>query len=372
MVNSQIKVLVAGGGTGGHVYPALATIEALKSMGITQLLYIGGKNGIETRIVPKHNIPMELLWITGFSRSFTLKNALFPFKLAASLAKSWKIVRRYKPHVAIGTGGYVSGPILFVAAKMRIPVLIQEQDVHPGVTTRLLAKFADRICLAFPAAEKHFAAYREKLVVTGNPVRKSLLDYNRLQSLKKWGFSEDAKMLLIFGGSQGARSINNAMAAITPQLLAKYNLQILWQTGESQYEAVRGQITATDNRLKIVPYIADMGEAYAAADVVICRAGALTIAELALTQKPAILIPYPYAAGNHQYHNAKMAEDAGAAIAIEEKGEWEAQLKNAIERLIEDENLCQKMSEAWLPLAKPDAALQIATEALKLVQTEVR
>ncbi len=371
MVNSQIKILVAGGGTGGHVYPALATIEALKIMGVNNFLYVGGKNGIETRIVPQQNIRMELLWISGFSRSFTLKNVLFPFKLAASLVKSWKILRRYQPHVAIGTGGYVSGPILVVAAKMRIPVLIQEQDAHPGVTTRLLAKFADKICLAFPAAQQHFEALQDKLVVTGNPVRKELLGYDRLQALQNWGFSKEHKTLLVFGGSQGAKSINNAMITIVPKVIEKYNMQVLWQTGESQYQTVSERVIIADPRLKIVPYISNMAEAYAAADIVVCRAGALTIAELALTQKPAILIPYPFAAGNHQFYNAKMAEDAGAAISIEEKGPWETQLKSEIERLIEDEKQCRKMSAAWQLLAKPDAAQQIAKEALKLVKTEV-
>nr|NIS38135.1 hypothetical protein [Candidatus Saccharibacteria bacterium]NIV03588.1 hypothetical protein [Calditrichia bacterium]NIV71876.1 hypothetical protein [Calditrichia bacterium]NIV98620.1 hypothetical protein [Candidatus Saccharibacteria bacterium]NIW78870.1 hypothetical protein [Calditrichia bacterium] len=213
------RILITGGGTGGHVYPALATIEALQEQGNFEFLYVGGKDGIETRLVPRDKIWMETLWIAGFMRSLALKNLLFPFKLLASLYKSWRIIRRFKPHIAVGMGGYVTGPVLYIAAKLRIPVLIQEQDLYPGVTTRLLAKYVDRICLSFEGATKYLTKFLKKTIVTGNPVRKDLLQLNRDTALQKWGFDRQKLTILIFGGSQGARSINLAMLKILPELI---------------------------------------------------------------------------------------------------------------------------------------------------------
>lgn len=364
------RVLIAGGGTGGHVYPALATIEALQSAGTFEFLYVGGKGGIETRIVPRHGVPMETIWIAGIARRFTLKNLLFPVKLLASLWASRNIIKKFRPDVAIGTGGYVSGPILYMAAKMNIPVLIQEQDAHPGLTTRLLAKYARRICLAFPGMEAHFPAWTEKLVVTGNPVRSDLRDIPAADARREWGFAGDKPTLFVFGGSQGARSINLAMGKILPDLLKKCDLQVLWQTGESQYESVLGRFGPGSDRLKIVPYVQKMNAAYAAADVVVCRAGAITLAELAIVGKPAILVPYPFAAGQHQAHNSRLIEQAGAAVMVKESPGWEKQLRETVEMLIGEPERRRKMSTAWQSLARPNAADEIAAEVLKLLKNK--
>ena len=363
------RILIAGGGTGGHVYPALATIEALKEKGQFEFLYVGGKNGIETRIVPKHSIPMETIWISGIARSLTFKNLLFPLKIMMSLIKSWKIVKKFKPHAAVGTGGYVSGPILFVAAKMGVPVLIQEQDVYPGLTTRLLAKYADCICLSFEGADKHFQEYLNKLVLTGNPVRKGIAKYDRKSAINEMKLEENKLTLFVFGGSQGARSINLAMIDLLPKLLKKYDFQILWQTGESQYASVTERFTDTYKNAHVMPYVQKMDAAYAVSDVVLSRAGAITLAELALVGKSAVLVPYPYAAGNHQEHNSRIMEEAGAAIMVLEGENWETKLQEALEKLFQNETLRHQQSAAWKTLARPNAAELISDEVLKLIKT---
>lgn len=364
------RILIAGGGTGGHVYPALATIEALKRKGDFRFLYVGGKNGIETRIVPRYGVPLETILISGFARSFNLKNLLFPAKLLIGLYQSRKIVKRFAPHAAVGTGGYVSGPALYAAAKMGVPVLIQEQDVYPGVTTRLLAKYARRICLSFEAARRYFSQYADKLVVTGNPVRETLGGVTRQAGREKMGLEPDKITLLIFGGSQGARSINNAMSGILPELLKKYPMQAIWQAGESQFQTVVKGFQSADERVRILPYIQEMEAAYAAADVVVCRAGAITLAELAAVARPAVLVPYPFAAGNHQEHNSRMVAEAGAALMVTEKTGWEKELQQALETLLSDESLRQRQSAAWKTLARPRAAEQIGEEILKLLEKQ--
>lgn len=371
MAKHQYRVLIAGGGTGGHVYPALAIIDALRETGEYEFLYVGGKGGIETRIVPPRQIPMETLWISGFARSVSLKNLLFPLKLMVSMMKSWQIIRKFRPDAAVGTGGYVSGPVLYVAAKRGVPVLIQEQDAYPGVTTRLLARYARRICLSFAAAQDHLAPHGAKITVTGNPVRAGLAGADRAASRAKWQLHPDQPTLLIFGGSQGARAINRAMAAILPGILAERGLQVLWQTGSSQYQDVRSHYPEPPDSVKIVPYIDDMSAAYAAADLIVSRAGASTLAELALVGRPAILVPYPYAAGNHQEHNSRMVEAQGAALMVKEGEGWERHLGEALRRLLADGDLRARQEKAWKMLARPQAAAHIAAEIVKLIDRDL-
>lgn len=370
MTSAAKRILIAGGGTGGHVYPALAIIENLRSRGSFRFLYVGGKNGVEMKIVPPHQVPMESLWIAGFARSLTVKNLLFPVKLAASLLKSWRIVRKFKPDVAVGTGGYVTGPILYVAAKMGVPVLIQEQDVHPGVTTRLLAGHARRICLAFEGAKAHLRAFANKLVVTGNPVRTAVSQGNRQEAIQRLGLKKDLLTLFIFGGSQGARSINLAMSGMLNALCEQYPLQVLWQTGPGQYDAVIEQFSDRHPAIRVEPYIDRMEDYYAAADVIVCRAGASSLAELALVARAAILVPYPHAAGDHQAHNSRMIAEAGAALMVPEGERWEENLKAALEKLLSNEKLRRQQAEAWQKMARPEAAQAIGDEILLLVKSE--
>ncbi|MCB0292480.1 MAG: undecaprenyldiphospho-muramoylpentapeptide beta-N-acetylglucosaminyltransferase [Calditrichaeota bacterium] len=367
MAKHRYRVLIAGGGTGGHVYPALAIIDGLREKGSFEFLYVGGNGGIETRIVPPREIPLEAIWISGFARSLSLKNLLFPIKLAVSMVQSWQIIRKFRPDVAVGTGGYVSGPVMYVAARRGVPVLIQEQDVYPGITTRLLARYARRICLSFAAAQEHLSPHRAKLTVTGNPVRAGLAGANRVAAREKWQLQADKMTLLIFGGSQGARAINRAMAAILPEILAESELQVLWQTGSSQYQDVCDRYPEPPDTVKIVPYIDDMSEAYAAADLIVSRAGANSLAELAVVGRPAILVPYPYAAGDHQAHNSRMVEAQGAALMVEEGDGWEQKLSEALRRLIADGDLRASQEKAWQALARPQATADIVAEIIKLI-----
>jgi UDP-N-acetylglucosamine--N-acetylmuramyl-(pentapeptide) pyrophosphoryl-undecaprenol N-acetylglucosamine transferase len=363
------RILIAGGGTGGHVYPAIATIEALKEIKAFEFLYVGGKNGLEEKTIPKLGIPFQSIWVSGFQRYFTVRNFLFPIKLMVSLLQSWKILKEFKPLIAIGTGGYVSGPVIYVASKMGIPVLIQEQDVYPGVTTRLLAKYAHKICLAYEGAQIYFEEFVTKTIVTGNPVRVKLIQDSKQELKKKIGFNQQDKIILVFGGSQGARSINQAMEKLLPNLIEKHRIQILWQTGEKEFQSVKRFEKELSKRIKLVPYIDDMSSAYTMADVIISRAGAITLAELAIVQKPTILIPYPFAAGKHQEHNAKFIEEAGAALMVIEKTGWEDELEEAIEKLLTDHKAQQQMINRWNRLACPAAARNIASEVLELINT---
>ena len=359
------RILIAGGGTGGHVYPALAIIDSLKSLQPVELLYIGGKGGVENEIVPRYGLPMKTIWISGFARSLSLKNLLFPLKVVVSLVQSLIILRRFRPAVAVGCGGYVTGPILWMAARLGIPVLIQEQDVHPGVTSKLLAGSANTICLSFEAASQHFSANREKLVVAGNPVRAEVNRGDRVASLRQWQLDPQKLTLFVFGGSQGSRAINLAMAGIWKDLRDKHAVQLIWQSGPGQFADVEKRM---DNRsdMVLLPYVEDMAAAYAAADIIICRAGASSLAELAMVGKAAVLVPYPHAAGDHQARNAQTMAEAGAALMVREGDGWEPKLKIAIEKLIENEALRRKQGESWAEMAKPEAGRTIAAEIIKL------
>ncbi len=362
----QRRILVTGGGTGGHVYPALAIVESLKKMGDFKFLYVGGKHGIETRIVSGQGLTLETIRIAGFARSLSMKNLIFPIKLLVSLVQSWGIVRRFRPHAAVGTGGYVSGPILYIAAKAGVPVLIFDADAHPGVTSRLLARYARRICLGFETARRFFTGHEEKLRFTGNPVRSGLIRNDKEALLRKWGFSNERLTLLVFGGSQGARAINQAIAQLAMELLDALPVQILWQCGRGEFEELRKTLSLPQDRVKLLPYIEEMSEAYTVADIILCRAGATTLAELAIVAKPTILVPYPFAAGNHQVHNARAIMETGAALMIEQGEGWEKRLAEALRNLFSDETLRQRQSAAWQKLTKPDAAREIALQVLEL------
>ncbi|RMG61747.1 MAG: undecaprenyldiphospho-muramoylpentapeptide beta-N-acetylglucosaminyltransferase [Calditrichaeota bacterium] len=362
------RILIAGGGTGGHIYPAIATIEALRELGDFQFLYVGARGGLETRLIPPLGIPLRRLWISGFQRYWTWRNLLFPLKVLVSLVLSWFILRQFRPDVAVGTGGYVTGPILFLAARQGIPVLIQEQDVHPGVTTRLLARYASRICLAYEAARTHFAEWSEKVAITGNPVRQELLALDREAARAHWGIAPERTVLLVFGGSQGAQAINRALEQVAPRLLESYDLEILWQTGRVDWERVQGGNLAGHPRVHPVPYIEEMALAYGAADLIVSRAGALTLAELAVVGRPAILVPYPHAAGDHQRKNALAMQQAGAALVVEEAPGWEARLLEALKAVLDDPDKSRKMAQAWKPLARPHAARAIAKEVVQLLR----
>ncbi|SMO54656.1 undecaprenyldiphospho-muramoylpentapeptide beta-N-acetylglucosaminyltransferase [Fodinibius sediminis] len=361
------RILIAAGGTGGHVYPAIAIADALdRECEDAQILFVGTKNHMEWEAVPRAGHDITSIWISGFHRRLTVKNLLFPVKLATSLVQSLRIISSFKPDVVISCGGYAAGPVGWVAARKGIPLVIQEQNSFPGVTNRLLGKHASLIFTAFRDAGGFFP--QDKIILAGNPTRKSLTSVDTDQAYEAFGLTPDIPTLLILGGSGGARSINEAMAKHLPTLHDEMQLQIIWQCGERYYDRLREDIHPENyDHLLLTDFLHDMPEAYAVADLVISRAGALSCSELALTGKPSILVPSPNVAGDHQTKNAKSMVSEGAAELIADD-QLEETLAGLVGRLITDRQQLKKMQKAALKLARPEASETIATGILELIQ----
>ncbi|MBO6522438.1 MAG: undecaprenyldiphospho-muramoylpentapeptide beta-N-acetylglucosaminyltransferase [Balneolaceae bacterium] len=368
MVNP--KILIAAGGTGGHVYPAIAIADALKAENsATEILFVGTRNHMEWKAVPKAGYKIVNVWISGFHRRFTLKNLLFPIKLLTALIQSLKIVSSFKPQVVVSCGGYVAGPVGWISGKKGIPVVIQEQNGFPGITNRLLAKFASKIFTAFKEAEKFLPA--DKITVSGNPTRNTLTAIDKNVGLKAFGFDESKPVIMIMGGSGGARSINEAVKENLETLHNKAGLQILWQCGSRYYDVLSTEIDETQYpNLRLTEFIDNMPEAYAAADLVISRAGASSCSEFMLTGMPSVLIPSPNVAGDHQTENAKSMADAGASELLKDEDAVNA-LPELVSSLITDQEKLKKMNKAALSLAKPNAAKEIAQEILELAKARM-
>ncbi|MFM9948104.1 MAG: undecaprenyldiphospho-muramoylpentapeptide beta-N-acetylglucosaminyltransferase [Saprospiraceae bacterium] len=362
------KIIISGGGTGGHVFPAIAIADAIKKIRPdAEILFVGAQGKIEMEKVPKAGYPIEGLWISGFHRKLTLRNLLFPLKLAASLWKARSIVARFKPDAAVGVGGYASGPLLKAATSKGVPALLQEQNSFAGVTNRLLAAKAKKICVAYDKMERYFPA--EKIVLTGNPVRRDLanLQVTAAEGLKYFDLEAGKKTIFVFGGSLGARSINEAMAANAELLSRQSDIQVLWQVGSLYYETYKDCATARLPNVRLRPFIDRMDMAYALADLVICRAGALTISELCLVGKAALLIPSPNVAEDHQTKNAKALVEKEAALLLPDQDAKELIVAQAIQLLINEPQL-EKLRQNIRRLARPDAADRIAEEVLKLIK----
>jgi UDP-N-acetylglucosamine--N-acetylmuramyl-(pentapeptide) pyrophosphoryl-undecaprenol N-acetylglucosamine transferase len=363
------RVIISGGGTGGHVYPAIAIADAIKKLAPdTEFQFVGAKGKLEMEKVPQAGYPIEGLWISGFQRKLTFRNLLFPFKLFHSLLKAGRIIRKFKPDVAIGVGGYASGPTLEMAARKGIYTLLQEQNSFPGVTNRLLAKKANKICVAYDGMERFFPA--ENIVQTGNPVRSDFfqnLNEKKAEALEYFNFDENKKTIFIVGGSLGARTMNQAMEAGYNLLKSNPNIQVIWQIGKLYIDDFGKCETARLKNIRPHVFIDRMDLAYAAADVVIGRAGALTISELCLVGKPAILIPSPNVAEDHQTKNAMALVEKDAAKMVKDVDAKKEMLSTAIELLknIEEQ---KKLSENISKLAKPNAAEEIAKVVLKYIQ----
>lgn len=361
------KIIISGGGTGGHVFPAIAIADAIKKIRPdAEILFVGAQGKIEMEKVPKAGYPIEGLWISGFHRKLTLRNLLFPLKLVMSLWKARSIVARFKPDAAVGVGGYASGPLLKAATSRGIPALLQEQNSFAGVTNRLLAAKAKKICVAYDKMERYFPA--EKIVLTGNPVRRDLahLQVTAAEGLKYFDLEAGKKTIFVFGGSLGARSINEAMAANAELLGRQSDIQVLWQVGSLYYETYKDCPTARLPNVRLRPFIDRMDMAYALADLVICRAGALTISELCLVGKAALLIPSPNVAEDHQTKNAKALVEQEAALLLPDRDAKELIVAQAIQLLINEPQL-EKLRQNIRRLARPDAADRIAEEVLKLI-----
>ncbi|MDZ7716098.1 MAG: undecaprenyldiphospho-muramoylpentapeptide beta-N-acetylglucosaminyltransferase [Balneolaceae bacterium] len=366
----EIKVLIAAGGTGGHVYPAIAIADALREISPdADILFVGTKKHMEWEAVPKAGYDIKSIWISGFHRRFTLKNLLFPVKLLSSMTQSFAILSDFDPHVVISCGGYAAGPIGWVATKRGIPLVIQEQNSFPGVTNRLLAKNAAMIFTAFKEAENYLP--KEKITLAGNPTRKTLVKTDYEDSCNHFDFLNDKETLLILGGSGGAKAINEAISANIDFLHNELKLQIIWQCGPRYYDELHTNLhTDKYENLRLVDFIYDMPKAYAVADLVVSRAGALSCSELALTGKPSILIPSPNVAGDHQTKNAQSMVEEGAAELIKDADAKDT-LGGLIEKLIFDQQKLKDMQQAALKLAKPKAADEIAKRIFELANEQV-
>ncbi len=365
------KIIISGGGSGGHVFPAIAIANELKNIDNSiEILFVGANGKIEMEKVPKAGYPIKGLWISGFHRKLTLRNLLFPLKLVFSLIKAFWIVKVFKPQVVVGVGGFASGPVLQVANMLGIPTLLQEQNSYAGVTNKLLAKKADKICVAYDKMGRYFPA--DKIVLTGNPIRQDLKDLKRDRegALKYFGFSKEKKTIVLIGGSLGARSLNDAIAASFEILKNHTEVQILWQAGKLYIEEFSKSETAKLENVKVVAFIDQMDFAYAMSDVIICRAGASTISELCVIGKATVLVPSPNVAEDHQTQNALALVEKEAAILVKDGDANEKMILTALS-VLDDEMLKEKLERNILKLAKPNATLKIAEEVLGLVKSKM-
>jgi len=363
-----IRIALAAGGTGGHLYPGIALAEAFQQNGNADIMFIGTAYGLENKILPALPYQFKRIWIRGLRREFNLANLLFPIRLMVSLLQCAFLFVCSRPDIIIGTGGYVSGPALMIGLLFRIPTAIQEQNSTPGLVNRLLGKKVNQVHLTFEDSRKYFSG-QANLFVSGNPVRNDISHADRNAASAQFGLDPDKITLLIFGGSQGAHAINQTVLRSLAIILTHDNLQILWATGEKDWHQISDKCSESRQPLRITKYLDDMAAAYGASDFVLCRAGASTLSELALCGLPAILVPYPHAAGNHQEFNARSVEKAGAAITILEKELTTETLAQAISTLYRDRSIRREMARASLNLARPNAARTITAKLLTMVNT---
>ena len=360
-----LRFIISGGGTGGHIYPAIAIANALKlQFPSAEFLFVGAQDKMEMQKVPQAGYAIQGLWIAGLQRKLTLDNLLFPFKLLSSLWKSSCILRKFKPDVVIGTGGFASGPLLQMANSRGIPTLIQEQNSYPGITNKLLSKKASKICVAYDQLERFFPA--SKLVFTGNPVRQDLVDVhaNRTAALTHFTLDPKKKTVLILGGSLGARRLNQLVEKEL-DFFASQGLQVYWQCGKlywEQYQKYNAQAG-----VQVVAFIDRMDLIYAAADFVISRAGASSVSELCLVGKPTLFIPSPNVAEDHQTKNAQAVVSQEGALLLKES-ELDTKFETVFGELIADESLQKKLSANIQKLAKPNATAAIVEEIVKLIK----
>lgn len=367
-MDKKIKILIGGGGTGGHIFPAIAIANAIKRLyPEAEILFIGALGKMEMEKVPEAGYPIRGLYISGFQRNLSAKNFIFPFKLLASMFQAYLYISRFKPHVVVGVGGFASGPSLRVAVFKGIPTLIQEQNSFPGVTNKILSGKVSKICVAFDGMDKFFPA--GKIILTGNPVRKNVIEINnkREKSFRFFGLDPMKKTVLVMGGSLGARSINEVIKN-NLDFFTNGDIQLIWQTGKPYYETAQNAVKdKTAGQIALHAFIKEMDLAYAAADMVISRAGAIAISELCAVKKPVIFVPYPYAAENHQYKNAMKLAENDAAVVVKDMDAPKDLLARTAE-LINDPERMNNLSIAIGKMARTDADIKIAEEVLKLIK----
>ena len=364
----KLKIIISGGGTGGHIFPALAIAKAIeKKIDNIEFLFVGAKDRMEMDKVPAAGYKITGLWISGLQRNFSIRNLLFPVKLISSLLKARKIVKQFNPNLAIGTGGYASGPLLFVAAKQGVPSIIQEQNSYPGFTNKILSKYVQKICVAYDNMERFFG--NTKLVLTGNPIRKEILDFeDKIEASRNFFNIDPTKpTVLVFGGSLGARTINNAIAKDI-HVFKNSNVNLIWQTGLSfQNKAKRLIKEVNVAAIQAHTFIKEMDLAYAAADIIVSRAGAIAISELCCVGKPIVLVPSPNVSENHQYKNAQSLVNKKAALLVMDK-DVSCKLVNTLMELVGDKVLQRTLVSNLKKIAVKDAANKIAEIALNLIK----
>jgi UDP-N-acetylglucosamine--N-acetylmuramyl-(pentapeptide) pyrophosphoryl-undecaprenol N-acetylglucosamine transferase len=357
-----MRIVISGGGTGGHIYPAIAIANELKTIDpTTNILFVGAEGKMEMEKVPRAGYDIVGLPVVGIKRALTLENLAFPLKLGRSLLKARRIVADFRPDVAVGVGGYASGPLLLAASLRGIPTLIQEQNSYAGLTNKVLARWAKTICVAYPGMDRFFPA--DKIKLTGNPVRSDIqqADHQREAGQRQFGLDANRPTLLIIGGSQGARSINEAIAQGLPRL-ADANVQVIWQTGPAFIDKARTAVAdAGAARVKPFDFIYDMDKAYGVADVVVSRAGALSVSELCLVGRPAILVPFPAASEDHQTQNAMSLVARDAAVLVRDAQARDTLIGETL-LLLNDLLRQSALRTAILAFAKPNAARDIAEE----------
>lgn len=375
----MIKVIISGGGTGGHVFPAIAIANAIRAIRPqADILFIGARGKLEMDKVPVAGYPIEGLDIAGFQRRLTIKNLSFPFKLIRSMIRARKLISDFAPDVVIGVGGYASGPVLRTALSMHIPALIQEQNSYPGVTNRLLAGKVQKICVAYEGMDRFFP--KEKIVLTGNPIRQDLeglkdgriegLKDRRNEGLKVFGLSEEKITVLVIGGSLGAGTINKSVMQCLREKRPGDKVQWLWQCGKYYFESICSELKASglipSENVHLHAFLDRMDLAYASADIVISRAGAIAISELCVAAKPVILIPSPNVAEDHQTKNAMALSERKAALLLKDSEAIE-KLSGMLETLIQDNRMQDELKKNIAAMAAPNAAEKIAREALNLI-----
>lgn len=364
----KLKVIVSGGGTGGHIFPAIAIAKSLENkVSDIELLFVGAKDRMEMQKVPEAGYKIEGLWISGFQRSFSSRNLMFPFKLISSVIKSMKIVRRFKPDLVIGTGGFASGPLLFVASRKGIPSVIQEQNSYPGITNKVLSKYVNKVCVAYDNMERFFP--KDKIIFTGNPIRKAILNFKdkREEGKKLFGVNNGKITILVVGGSLGARTINESIKESISEF-ANNELNLIWQTGTSFSDEAKNIIEDINiYGISSHMFIRQMDLAYAASDIIVSRAGAIAISELCFVGKPILLVPSPNVAEDHQTQNAQSLVNKNSALMVKDV-DAKRKLVSELISLSRNKDLQGLLSSNIQKLSVDNAAVRISDLSLNLIE----
>lgn len=368
MQQHKLRVIISGGGTGGHIFPALAIANAIRKLNPeTEFLFVGAQGKMEMEKVPAAGYKIEGLWISGIKRELTIDNLSFPFKVLSSVSKALRIIREFKPDVAVGVGGYASGPLLYAASLKNIPCLIQEQNSYPGITNKILAKRVQKICVAYDGMEKYFP--KEKILLTGNPVRENVLkiEGKRQEAFSFFRLNLEKKTILVVGGSQGARSINRSILAGLNEI-RHADVQVVWQTGKLFYDEAQNAVSsARMENVRVFDFISQMDFAYAAADLIVSRAGASTVSEILLVGKPSVMVPLPTAAEDHQTKNIEAMVRKNAALMVRD-ADASAQLVATALATLRDEQLLKSLASNAAAQALPNSAEKIAGEVIALAK----